>query len=417
MLSVCLIAKNEERHLARCLESVLGLADEIVLVDTGSTDGTVEIAQAYGARVFHFTWQDDFSLARNVSIAQAKGEWILAIDADETIAERDHAVIRSWLRRDDLHAVTSTQRHYLASGTVVGWQPGPGGYEEGRAYPGFVDNECRRLFRNRPWLRFRNRVHEELVSFDPAKALMQERADWVIHHFGKVGEQELLRAKGEAYLRMGLKKIEDSPEDPLAHYELGVQYAELGRPQDAIGPFERTLELSPRFRDARLRIALCHKQMGNHAKALETLRAAAWTLPRYATEIAFEEGNAHRALGDIVAAEGAFRRAISMNAGFVPASVNLAVMLHGAGRTAEAVTCLERALQQSPQNGYLLKARAHIGGAFVRSLLQRQSFEEARNYLTAVVDAVAGSSTDARIFEHVRAGRFELAKRMLEKSA
>jgi tetratricopeptide (TPR) repeat protein len=273
------------------------------------------------------------------------------------------------------------------------------------------------LFRNRPWLRFRNRVHEELVSFDPAKALMQERAGWVVHHFGKAGEQQLLRAKGEAYLRMGLKKIEDVPEDPLAHYELGVQYAELGRPQDAIGPFERTLELSPRFRDARLRIALCYKEMGNHAKALETLRAAAWTLPRYAAEIAFEEGNAHRALGDSAAAEGAFRRAISMNAGFVPASVNLALMFHGAGRTAEALTCLDRALQHSPQNGYLLNARAHLGAAFVRSLLQQQSFEEARDYLTNVADAVPGSPAEGRIFEHVRAGRFELAKRMMEKSA
>ncbi len=85
-LSVCLITKNEEANLARCLESLRGLWDELIVVDTGSTDRTVEIAHSFGARLFHFTWQDDFSLARNFCISQATGDWILSIDADESIA-------------------------------------------------------------------------------------------------------------------------------------------------------------------------------------------------------------------------------------------------------------------------------------------------------------------------------------------
>ena len=466
MLSVCLIAKNEAVHLARCLASVRGLADEIVFVDTGSTDVTVDIAQSYGARIFHFAWQDDFSLARNFSLEQAKGDWILVLDADESIAEQDHAAIREWLQRDDLNAVTAPQRHYIVTGTVVGWQPGPGGYDEGRAYPGFVDVDCRRLFRNRPWLRFHNRVHEELRSSDPAKPLVEERGDWVIHHFGKAGSQDLLRAKGEAYLRIGLKKVEQTPDDPQAHHELGVQYSELGRPEQAIVHFEQALSLSPRFRDARLRIALCYRHMGDNQKALTALRAAAWTLPQCASEIALEEGNAHRALGDATSAEGAFRRALVNNPRFVPASVNLALLLHDVGRSPEALACVDRALQESPDNSHLVTTRSQILRARVRSFLRQQQFQEARECLAALenqddaeLSALRGaaalglddldqavshlrrslaaaptqeaalnlctaldrrgepSPVEIRILAHLRAGRLALAQRMLAPRA
>ena len=187
-----MITKNEQHHLSRCLESVRGLVDETIIVDTGSTDRTVEIGRCYGAQVLDFRWRDDFSAARNHGLDAATGDWILVIDADESIAERDHQRIRAWLRREGVDAVNASQRHYLPSGVVVGWQAGAGGYEEGEPYPGFVDVSCRRLFRNRPWLRFRNRVHEELVSNDPRRPLVQASGDWVIHHFGKAGGADVL---------------------------------------------------------------------------------------------------------------------------------------------------------------------------------------------------------------------------------
>ena len=370
-LTVCLIAKNEEAHLARCLASVRGLADDIVLVDTGSTDRTPEIARAAGARVFHVPWQDDFSLARNFSLEQATGDWILVLDADESIAARDHVHIRALLARNDLNAVVSAQRHYLTSGTVIGWQPGPGGYEEGKPYPGYVDVDCRRLFRNLPWLRFRNRVHEELVSTQPARPVAQVRAEWVIHHFGKAGDHTRLRAKGEAYLRIGRKKIEDRPDDPQAHYELGIQHAELGDSSSALACFERARALSPGFRDSQLRRAICHRRLGQYQKALAGLRRAARTLPQCAAEIALEAANVHRALGDEAAVERTLRRAAAAHPAFVPASVNLALCYQRQHRPAEALESVDRALEHCPGHVESLRLRARI-------LCQQRRFEDAR---------------------------------------
>ncbi|MEQ8172630.1 MAG: glycosyltransferase family 2 protein, partial [Candidatus Eremiobacterota bacterium] len=78
-----MIVKNEEDTLSDCLESVRGLVDEMIIVDTGSTDRTVEIAEKFGARIFHYKWHDDFGKARNFSLSHARGDWILVMDGDE----------------------------------------------------------------------------------------------------------------------------------------------------------------------------------------------------------------------------------------------------------------------------------------------------------------------------------------------
>lgn len=88
-LSLCMIVKNEENTLSRCLESVKDIVDEIILVDTGSTDSTVEIAESYGAKIFFYKWDNSFANARNYSLSKASKDWILIMDADDELVKED----------------------------------------------------------------------------------------------------------------------------------------------------------------------------------------------------------------------------------------------------------------------------------------------------------------------------------------
>lgn len=97
-LSLCMIVRNEEQNLSECLDSVKNVVDEIIVIDTGSTDETVGIAESYGAQVEHFPWCDDFSKARNESIKYASGDWILWLDADERLLPESIPVLQDLLR-------------------------------------------------------------------------------------------------------------------------------------------------------------------------------------------------------------------------------------------------------------------------------------------------------------------------------
>ena len=104
-ISACLIVKNEEKFLPQCLESIKNAVDEIIIVDTGSTDRTVEIAKSYGAKVYHHPWRNSFSEARNHSLSYATCDWILQIDADESLEQADIPLLHSLIRTDSHNAI------------------------------------------------------------------------------------------------------------------------------------------------------------------------------------------------------------------------------------------------------------------------------------------------------------------------
>jgi glycosyltransferase involved in cell wall biosynthesis len=104
-LSACIIVKNEEKILEQCLDSIKDVVNEIIIVDTGSTDNTVEIAKRYTNRVYFHEWQNDFSEARNYSLQYATGDWILIIDADEKLEKDDIPILRHTLKRNEYNSI------------------------------------------------------------------------------------------------------------------------------------------------------------------------------------------------------------------------------------------------------------------------------------------------------------------------
>jgi tetratricopeptide (TPR) repeat protein len=405
-LSLCMIVKNEAAVLPRCLRSVRDIVDDLVVVDTGSTDETASIAAEFGARVFDFAWVDDFSRARNFSLDQARGGWVLVMDADESVAAEDHRRIRTALQRRDVDAVAPILRYYVRQ-IVSGWQPGPGGYKEGEPYPGYFDVHYRRLIRNRPWIRYVHRVHESVVSLDPSIRLSHAEEDWVIHHYGKTAAPEVLRAKANKYLEMNRAKVQENPRSVLAHYELGLQYGELDRFGPAVACFARVEELEPGFRDTRLQMARCQAALGQRAEALHTLRQTALTRSDRDAEIAFEEGNVLRGLGEDGAAEQAYLHALDVNPAFVPARVNLALAYQKGRRSDAALATLDSGLALTPHSPPLLALRARLR-------LDRRAYADA----LADLDQIRQPDDNAarmRAWALVGLGRYDEAGRALDR--
>jgi len=199
-LSVCMIVRNEEKNLPACLASVQGLADEIVIVDTGSTDATRDIAKARGAHVIEIAWANDFSRARNTGLEAARGKWILVLDADETLPEASRQRIRQLIAQPPRQAYNLVQKNLLDGGK------------------NHVSVQAVRLFPRHPKVRYEREIHEQVNT-----SLERERipiVDTTIEfiHTGYV-DGAVLRGKTERNRAIIHAALEREPDgDPNLRY-------------------------------------------------------------------------------------------------------------------------------------------------------------------------------------------------------
>lgn len=251
-ISLCMIVKNEEQFLAGCLHSVQPIVDELILLDTGSTDRTVAIAQLFGATVGHFVWNGSFSDARNASLAQAHGDWILIMDADEQFSPQDHQAVRNLVRSSSRTDAWSVMiRTYSNRVQVQGWTANDGSYPAAEQADGWYPASRVRLFPRHTDIRYEGAVHELL---EPALRRLRfeiRQAPFVVHHYAEVaGLPENLRAKQLRYYELGKQKLADSPGNLEALYELAVQAGELGLFEEALDLWDQLLTYSPGQLDA-----------------------------------------------------------------------------------------------------------------------------------------------------------------------
>jgi tetratricopeptide (TPR) repeat protein len=291
-ISLCMIVKNEETFLAQALESVKDVVDEICVVDTGSTDGTVAIAEAYGARVVHRSWKNDFAWARNEAVAMATKRWVLMLDADEELSPESRAIVREigalpayltgfWVRCFNLaddYAGTGASSHALA-----------------------------RLFPNHPRLRYRSPIHEFITLDDTPNGIEAKQAPLSIIHHGYLKSVVVSRKKAARNLAIIEAATLAHPEDPFNWYNLGTTalldnahakgIEALEKMRDIVGDQARGFVpvglsiLADAYTD------FAHDPERGRETALLSLRKA----PRFA--------NAHFALGRALAKLGRFEEA------------------------------------------------------------------------------------------------------------
>ncbi len=216
-ISQCMIVKNEEKNIVKALTWAKDIAYEQIVVDTGSTDRTAEIAESMGAKVYHFTWIDDFSAAKNYAIDLASGEWIALLDADEYLSDEEAAKLPEFL--------AMVEKQYY--GIAMSWIQME---DTGRIMAGGTQI---RVFRNIPNLRYRNRIHEELSVDGTPLRVADGCSQFAIFHTGYGEMADGQGQKGRRNIPIILKELEEQPDNYHMMGYLADAYSTIGEKEKA----------------------------------------------------------------------------------------------------------------------------------------------------------------------------------------
>lgn len=230
-ISVCIIAKNEEKYIEECLKRLQPYGFEIIVTDTGSTDRTKEIALEYADKVLDFEWIDDFSAARNFCAEQATNSWILALDCDEYVTRIDLQAVKR-LMRDFSKGLGAIRLNNLVFN------------EKGEKQYG-AEHVIR--FYHRSFYRFEAPIHEQLVA--KSKEIERQRESFllpmeVVHHGYALSPEDMAK-KQERNLEMLRKSVGKGGDDPYLYFQIGQSEFILKRTQAAIEAYETSLSLNP----------------------------------------------------------------------------------------------------------------------------------------------------------------------------
>ncbi len=405
-----MIVKNEEANLPACLRSVADLVGEMILVDTGSTDRTREVARSLGARVYDFAWVDDFAAARNESIRHATGPWVFWLDGDEALDEANRQRLRA---------------------LFAGLGDAPAGYVmKQRSVSDPATGEATvfehvRLFPNRPQVRWKYRVHEQILPALEAVGWPLRWTDVVIDHAG-YQDNALHHRKQERNLRLLQLQDAENPGDGFTLFNLGLTYNALGRPAEAIPYWRRSLERSqPACSWARKVYALtagAHRRLGQLGEALAACRAGLSRFPDD-HEMLYLEAGLLTELGDWAGAEASLQRLLRAPApnyfaagldvglqGFKARS-SLAGVYRARNRAAEAEAEWRAALAERPDYG-----PARLGLANL--LLAQGRWQDMEQVVKPLEAGPAGrlAAAHLRAVKHLACDELAQARQVLEEA-
>jgi len=275
-ISLCMIVRDEEKCIAKCLASIQGIVDEIIVVDTGSKDETKKAAASFGAKIIDFIWTGSFADARNASLEAANGEWVLFLDADEYLELTSHEGLRKAV------AQTDVEGYYIPIVNIYGNEQQP--------------EQCRdilfRLFRNRSEYRFRGIIHEQvlnsIVEKDPNVNIATAH-DITIYHYGYLDNQVKEKDKINRNLDMLAQQIKEFPEDKYVLYQYGLELFRAEKYEESVAMLKKSLAgLQPGgpegmyFPKLIRLLVMAHYQLGRHEEAVEYVKYGLAIYPDYA---------------------------------------------------------------------------------------------------------------------------------------
>ncbi len=390
-ISLCMIVRNESRLLGPCLNGIKPLVDEIIIVDTGSSDRTSDIGLLFGARVYDFQWCNDFAAARNFCLSKASGQWVLILDADEAIAPRDfetiHRLVAGASEQQAAYAIET--RNYSHVANIYGCRSNAGEYPAHETGLGWFPSTKVRLFRRSPVIRFSFPVHERVEPSVKAAGLSVVQCTVPVHHYGHLNEVRN-QEKARQYFQLGYAKLEEMSGDSGATRELAVQAGQLERWQEAIVLWERLLDMHPGFVEAYINLSSAHWQLGDYEQSLK------WTRKALKENMGLKEARYNEALcflmlGDPAQAVTVLERVVNEHSNYWSAVFMLAVCYACADQRTEAVNVV-RQLQTTAAKDALSGALVDIG-----QRLQKAGLTECMQRLDTILSQVIGQGEPVMI--------------------
>lgn len=290
-ISLCMIVKNEEKYLEACLKSVNKKVNEIIIVDTGSQDQTINIAKENGAKVFSIKWNNDFAEARNFSIKQASMDYILVMDADEYLDENV-----------DLQKVLSSEKDHYSIRIKNELSSG-----------GSIFHPAVRLFKNFIGLQYFGKIHEHLNVDRPTSELSHEFGDVLIHHIGYKDDVVIEKEKHNRNMKILLDEVGSNPTG-YNLYNLGNQYKANEQHNEALEAYKKAFPLSK----DRLYINYllynmvdCLRILGRTKEALDVLDASIESFPNQ-TDFYFMRGRIYEEMYYYKDAEISYKKCVEL---------------------------------------------------------------------------------------------------------
>ncbi len=354
-----MIVNSGEEGLQRCLQSVSGVVDRIVIGETGRCGQTRKIAHRHGAEVIPVAWNEDFAAARNAVLAHSCCDWILVLDADEMLDETAAALIPELLCNQAISAYEVAFCNYVAElGHRCGGEQAlanPGTFEQARAFPAYFRTYSTRLFRRDPRIRFQHCVHENILDSLEAAALRRSRATFLIHHFGYADDARgAVRRKDERYYKLALKKLAEAPGDYQALLEVGIAEVDHAkRPAMALEPLGAAIALEPRRAVAWLYRGICLTRLGRLDEAVSDLTRAA-SLDACNPLVHSALADAHAQSGAYLEARNEYGRARELGDHSALSYAKLGSAEVQLGFRKEGLAKVQQAVAQSPIKGELL---------------------------------------------------------------
>jgi Tfp pilus assembly protein PilF len=397
-ISLCMIVKDEAATLGRALDSVQGLVHELIVVDTGSTDDTIVIAQGYDAQVHPFPWTDDFAAARNGALGYATGDWVLVLDADEVLQPEAAQALAQLDQGQPFGTVAADQ---VVAVNLLRLELGA---------PQAPYTLVNRFFRRLPQISFTRPYHETVD--DSIMALQGQAPQWqvvtlstvALHHTGYDPAVVAQRGKLERARSTMTRYLEQHPNDGYLLNKLAALYIEENDPQTALPLLDRALAQGDTLDPMTTYELHYHRAMAQAAAHPEqaaldyqaalaqpvpaVLKLGAWVnygsleksqgnltaaiaLFQQAIEVDdtlaiahFNLGTAHRARGYLDEAIAAYRQAIALQPDYAEAHQNLGVALFKLGQLPEALQAFKRAidLYQTTDPAYAARLKQGVQG-------------------------------------------------------